>query len=314
MDCNFSRFALGGIKFIIISNVPTKLVFHIAEISRKNRLDRFLYEQITAVSRMYLYDLIRNGECRVNGETKPGGYHLQTGDAVEIAVDLSAVTAMLPEDIPLEIIFEDAEILVINKPPGMLVHPTKGVRRGTLLNALTYYLNDENAAPESFIRAGLVHRLDKKTSGLMVIAKNPHAHRQMCKHFQNKLVGKKYYAVVEGLIREDSGTIDAPIGRDAEERIWLITADGKTAETNFRVIKRMADATLLELEPVTGRTNQLRLHCAHIGHPIFGDDKYGGREFSRLCLHAYKLSFYHPAGNHRLDFETSLPEDFYADD
>ena len=261
---------------------------------------------------MYLFDLIRSGECRVNGEAQVVGYHLQVGDAVEIEVDLSAQTAMMPENIPLDIIFEDGEILVINKPSGMLVHPTKGVRSGTLLNALTYYLNfaDINAPPESFIRAGLVHRLDKKTSGLMVVAKNPGSHKRLSKHFQNKLVGKKYYAVVEGLITEESGKIEAPIGRDAEERIWLITADGKTAETNFRVIKRTADTTFLELEPVTGRTNQLRLHCAHIGHPIIGDDKYGGREFPRLCLHAYKLSFYHPTENQRLNFEIGLPEDF----
>jgi len=303
---------LGSVKFIIIVNVPTKLEFHISENRRRNRLDRFLYGQITAVSRMYLYDLIRSGECRINGETQPGGYHLQAGDAVEIAVDLSAETAMMPENISLEIIYEDAEILVLDKPPGMLVHPTKGVRSGTLLNALTYYLNyaDVNAPQENFIRAGLVHRLDKKTSGLMVVAKNPHAHKILSRHFQNKLVGKKYFAVVEGLIQEDSGTIDAPIGRDAEKRIWLITADGKTAETNFRVIKKTTDSTLLELEPVTGRTNQLRLHCAHIGHPIVGDDKYGGREYARLCLHAYKLSFYHPTDSRRLEFESRLPADF----
>jgi len=293
--------------------VPTRLEFHIAENRRRNRLDRFLYEQITAVSRMYLYDLIRSGECRVNGETQAGGYHLQAGDAVEIAVDLSAETAMTPENIRLEIIFEDTEILILDKPSGMLVHPTKGVRSGTLLNALTYYLNyskRDERLDETFIRAGLVHRLDKKTSGLMVVAKNPQAHKILSRHFQNKLVGKKYFAVVEGLIQEDSGTIDAPIGRDAEKRIWLITDDGKSAETNFRVIKKTADSTLLELEPVTGRTNQLRLHCAHIGHPIVGDDKYGGREYARLCLHAYKLSFHHPTDGRRLKFESPLPADF----
>lgn len=312
MACHFTRFALGSIKIIINISVRTKLEFNIAEKRHKNRLDRYLYEQITAVSRMYLYDLIRSGDCLVNGEPKVGGYHLQAGDAIEIAVDLSAETAMMPENIALEIVFEDAEIMVINKPPGMLVHPTKGVRSGTLLNALTYYLNyvGKSAPPETFIRPGLVHRLDKKTSGLMVIAKNPGSHKRLSKHFQHKLVGKKYYAVVEGLITEDFGKIEAPIRRDAEERVWLVSADGKPAETNFQIIKRLTDATLLELEPVTGRTNQLRLHCAHIGHPVVGDDKYGGREYARLCLHAYKLSFYHPIDNRRLDFELDLPKDF----
>jgi 23S rRNA pseudouridine1911/1915/1917 synthase len=292
--------------------VPTKLYFQIDETVYKNRLDRFLYKEITAVSRMYLAGLLKDEKCLVNGETKAAGYHLKAGDAVEIEVDLTRETAMMPEDISLEIIFEDAEILVVNKPPGMLVHPTKGVRNGTLLNALTYHLNyaQKNVATGNFIRAGLVHRLDKKTSGLMIVAKNPRSHRILCRHFQNKLVEKKYFALVEGLIEEDYGTINAPIGRDAEQRIWLISDKGKEAETNFRVIKKTVNATLLELEPVTGRTNQLRLHLAHLKHPIVGDDKYGGRVFSRLCLHAYRLSFYHPAENNRMNFEIGLPNDF----
>lgn len=310
MARHLARFALGGVKIIVI--VPTVFQFHITETVRRNRLDRFLYANVTAVSRMYLYDLIRNGECSVNGKSEPGGYHLKTGDRVEIGVDLSAETAMLPEAIPLDIVYEDRELLVVNKPPGMLVHPTKGVRRGTLLNALTHYLNyaDENAATENFIRAGLVHRLDRKTSGLLVVAKNPESHRQLCKHFQNKLVEKKYYAAVENWTAEDFGTINQPIGRDAEARVWLITDAGKEAITNFRVVKRTENATLLELEPITGRTNQLRLHLAHVSHPIIGDDKYGGREFARLCLHAFKLSFYHPTENRRMSFEIGLPEDF----
>jgi 23S rRNA pseudouridine1911/1915/1917 synthase len=286
--------------------------FQIEENLHKNRLDKFLYDEIPAVSRMYLQYLITAGKCRVNGKIENRGYHLQSGDSVEIEVDVKEQTEMLPENIPLDIIFEDSELLVIDKPTGMLVHPTKGVRRGTVLNSVTYYLNFNGQAElknEKLVRAGLVHRLDKNTSGLMVIAKNARAHRILSNHFQRKLVGKKYFAVVEGIIKEDSGTIDAPIGRNAEEKFWYISDDGKSAESNFRVVKRNADSTLLELEPVTGRTNQLRLHCAHIGHPIVGDDKYGGREFSRLCLHAAKLSFYHPNGNRRLEFESALPQE-----
>jgi 23S rRNA pseudouridine1911/1915/1917 synthase len=261
---------------------------------------------------MYLQYLIIAEKCTVNGKIENRGYHLQVGDLVEIEVDVKEQTEMLPENIPLNIVFEDSELLVIDKPTGMLVHPTKGVRRGTVLNSVTYYLNyNERAEPknEKLVRAGLVHRLDKKTSGLMVIAKNARAHRILSNHFQRKLVEKKYFAVVEGTIKEDFGTIDAPIGRNVEEKFWYISNDGKNAESRFQVVKRNADATLLELEPVTGRTNQLRLHCAHIGHPIIGDDKYGGREFSRLCLHAAKLSFYHPNGNCRLEFESALPEE-----
>jgi len=286
--------------------------FQIEENLHKNRLDKFLYDEIPAVSRMYLKYLITAEKCTVNGKIENRGYHLQAGDLVEIEVDVKEQTEMLPENIPLDIIFEDSELLVIDKPPGMLVHPTKGVRRGTVLNSVTYYLNFNERAEqknEKLIRAGLVHRLDKKTSGLMAIAKNARAHRILCSHFQRKLVEKKYFAVVEGAVKEDFGTINAPIGRNAEEKFWYISDDGKHAESRFRVIERNLETTLLELEPVTGRTNQLRLHCAHVRHPIVGDDKYGGREFSRLCLHAAKLSFFHPNGNRRLEFESALPEE-----
>lgn len=290
----------------------TKFQFQIEENLHKNRLDKFLYDEIPLVSRMYLQYLIIAEKCTVNGKIENRGYHLQSGDLVEIEVDVKEQTELLPEDIPLDIIFEDSELLVIDKPSGMLVHPTKGVRRGTVLNSIIYYLNfNERAEPrnEKLVRAGLVHRLDKNTSGLMVIAKNDRAHRILSNHFQRKLVEKKYFAVVEGIVAEDARTINAPIGRNAEEKFWYISEDGKHAESKFRVISRNADTTLLEMEPVTGRTNQLRLHCAHIGHPIVGDDKYGGREFSRLCLHAAKLSFYHPNGNRRFEFESALPEE-----
>ena len=290
----------------------TKFQFQIEENIRKNRLDKFLYDEIPHVSRMYLQYLIVAEKCTVNGKIENRGYHLQAGDSVEIEVDVKEQTEMMPENIPLDIVFEDSELLVIDKPTGMLVHPTKGVRRGTVLNSVTYYLNyNERAEPknEKLVRAGLVHRLDKNTSGLMVIAKNDRAHRILSNHFQRKLVEKKYFAVVEGFLKNDFGTIVAPIGRNAEEKFWYISNDGKHAESNFRVIKRNAGTTLLEMEPVTGRTNQLRLHCAYIGHPIVGDDKYGGREFSRLCLHAAKLCFYHPNGNLRLEFESALPKE-----
>jgi 23S rRNA pseudouridine1911/1915/1917 synthase len=292
--------------------VLTNFKFQIEENLHKNRLDKFLYDEIPFVSRMYLQYLIIANKCTVNGKIENRGYHLQAGDLVEIEVDVKEQTEMLPENIPLDIIFEDSELLVIDKPSGMLVHPTKGVRRGTVLNSITFYLNfNEQAEPknEKLFRAGLVHRLDKNTSGLMVIAKNARAHRILSNHFQRKLVEKKYFAVVEGVIKEDYGTIDAPIGRNAEEKFWYISSDGKQAQSNFRLVKQNVDTTLLEMEPITGRTNQLRLHCAHIGHPIVGDDKYGGREFSRLCLHAAKLSFYHPNGNRRLEFESALPEE-----
>lgn len=279
---------------------------------------------------MYLRDIIKTDNCEVNGRFENRGYLVRSNDFLEIELDISRRTAMRPENIPLDIIFEDSHLLVVNKPCGMLVHPSHRDNSGTLLNALTFYLNAErgirsadlrvpiasgatssdNSAirnPHSaLIRPGLIHRLDKQTSGLMVIAKNPRAHRILAEHFERKLVQKRYLALVEGVVKTDSGTIEGHIGRYAELKFWDINPDGKHAETRYWVKDRFADKTLLELEPVTGRTNQLRIHCKHIGHPIVGDTERGGREFSRLCLHAYKLAFWHPNGGEWLEFESGL--------
>ncbi len=273
---------------------------------------------------MFLRNSIQRGECKVNGFTETrGGYHLQKGDVVTLEIDLQAETAMKPENILLEIIFEDEEIIVVNKPAGMLVHPTFAQKNGTLSNALAFYLNrcqmsdvrcqwEEQSKIQNLkskievVRPGLVHRLDRETSGLMVIAKTNRAHRILSRHFGRGLVEKKYLAIVEGVVENDSGTIIAPIGRYAEEKRWNVKADGKFAETFYRVEKRFSDKTLLSLVPVTGRTNQLRIHCAYVGHPIVGDKFYNGGEFPRLCLHAAKLSFWHPNGTNRMEFESEI--------
>jgi 23S rRNA pseudouridine1911/1915/1917 synthase len=276
------------------------------------RLDKFAFENLSRYSRMFLADLIRQNLFLVNGETQPGGYHLKIGDAVEIAIDSTAKTAMTPENIPLEVLFEDSEILVVNKPAGMLVHPTNSDKTGTLANALVFHLNGETVIENpKLIRPGIVHRLDKETSGLLVTTKTPRALRILGSHFQRKLVKKIYAALVEGVISENEGTISAPIGRLEEKPHWRVLPDGKESETKFKVLERRNDATLLELEPVTGRTNQLRIHCAEIKHPIVGDALYGGREFARLCLHAQKLGFFHPNGGW-LEFETALPSEMQS--
>ena len=287
--------------------MPERFEFQVTTKDYKKRLDEFLCAEFPHLSRMYLREIVRDEKCEVNGRWENRGHLLKTNDFVEVEIDRSRQTSMQPENIPLEIIYEDAEFLVVNKPSGMLVHPTIRVRTGTLLNALAFHLNSAGDS-DIFKRAGLVHRLDKDTSGLVLIAKTPRSHRILCSHFLRKLIEKRYFALVEGIVREDSGTIDAPIGRYAETRFWNIKQDGKNAVTNFRVKERFTDNTLLELEPVTGRTNQLRIHLTHIGHPILGDVKYGGREFSRLCLHAFSLKLWHPNGNKQIEFETTLPE------
>ena len=278
--------------------------FQITGEDHKKRLEDFLLDRFRLLSKMYLRETIKTEKCEVNGRLENRGYRLKANDFVEIEVDTAREHSMKPQNIPFEMIFEDEELLVVNKAAGMLVHPTHWEKNGTLLNAITYHLNTDK---KNFIRPGLIHRLDKDTSGLIVIAKTSHAHRVLADHFHRKLVEKRYIALVEGVIKKDSGTIDAPIGRFAEEKLWNIKEDGKRAETRFRVLERNTDTTLLELEPVTGRTNQLRIHCAYIGHPIVGDQRYNGREFSRLCLHARKLSFWHPNGDRRLEFETECP-------
>lgn len=327
------------------------------------RLDEVFASRFGSLSRMRIASLLEAGACLVNGAVGRAGYRTLTGDSVEVSFDDGVPTAMSPEPIPLEIIHEDEHLIVIVKPAGMLVHPTMSVKSGTLANALTYHLNRtmiedgrwniENLAPapdetsnlqssskcsvlnsQPVIRPGIVHRLDRATSGLMVIARTQRALAVLSRHFRKRLVEKRYLAWVQGLVQEEAGLISAPIGRDPEQRPhWRVIENGKPAETRFKVLERMPDVALLELEPVTGRTNQLRIHCAHIGHPIVGDEMHGNFESritnvdqrfvaeisnqtvieeeseTRLCLHAWKLAFHHPANGEWLEFTASVPDD-----
>lgn len=271
------------------------------------RLEDFLLDHFSSLSKMYLRELVKCARCEVNGRHENIGYRLRPSDFVEITVDHSRGTAMRPEKISLDIIHEDNDVIVVNKRADMLAHPSHRENSGTLLNGLVYHLNRNGSR---VIRPGLIHRLDKQTSGLMVVAKNARAHRILSGHFMKKRVEKRYLALVGGIVKPDEGTIDAPIGRYHDLKHWSVKSDGKHSTSRYWVKKRFEDSTLIELEPVTGRTNQLRIHCEHIGHPIVGDTKRGGRQFSRLCLHAYKLAFPHPQTNEVVRFETSLPEEF----
>ncbi|MCC6329974.1 MAG: RluA family pseudouridine synthase [Acidobacteria bacterium] len=258
----------------------------------KVRLEEMLFDRFRLLSKLYLREVIKSEKCEVNGRPENRGRRLRTNDFVEITLDPLRQNSMVPEDIRLEIVFEDADLIVINKPTGMLSHPSHREKTGTVLNALSHHLNRHGQA--AYIRPGLIHRLDKDTSGLLVAAKNTRAHARVGIQFEKKKVEKKYLALVEGTVVDDEGTITAPIGRYPDEKLWSVKPDGKRSETRFRVRERFADATLLEMEPVTGRTNQLRIHSADIGHPIVGDTQRGGREFARLCLHSYKIVFRHP--------------------
>jgi 23S rRNA pseudouridine1911/1915/1917 synthase len=312
------------------------------------RLDDFLAARLMSLSRMRIAALVERGACAVNNEAAHGGRRLCAGDSVEFALADDAPNSMTPEALPLEIVHEDEHIIVVSKPTGLLIHPTRDVKQGTLANALTYHLNrlrnsdcglrigestnDEGDAvfnpqsdfdnslsenPQSairipqFIRPGIVHRLDRDTSGLLVVAKTQSALSRLTQHFHRRLVEKRYLAVVAGRVEPQEQTIIAPIGRDPDSRPrWRVMEDGgRHAETHVRVIEHGARRTLVELEPVTGRTNQLRIHCTHMGHAIVGDRLHGGDEHARMCLHAARLAFHHPATNEWVEFSMPLPQE-----
>ncbi len=268
---------------------------------RRTRLEDLLFDHFRLHSKIYLRNQIKNGLCEVNGRIENRGFRLRGNDYVEIEIDPELQTSMVPQDIPLEIIFEDDHLFVVNKPAGMLVHPSHREKNGTILNALSFHANKKCKAEH--IRPGLVHRLDKETSGLMVVSKNVRAHGRLATQFEKKRVEKRYSALVEGRVADNSGIIELPIGRFIEHKYWGIKEDGRPAVSRFHVLERYCDVTLIDLEPVTGRTNQLRIHCAAIGHPIVGDVTRGGREFQRLCLHAYRLAFRHPADGSQIRIE-----------
>ncbi len=285
-----------------------KFEFQVEDFFHRKRVDEFLFNKFDSLSKMYLRHVIKAEKCEVNGFVANSGVKLKTNDFIEIHVDIERETAMRPQQMLLEIVFEDRHIIIINKQAGLLVHPTHREKNGTLLNGLSYYLNQETSRFEA-IRPGLVHRLDKDTSGLLVVTKTQRSLKTLTNHFKRKLVEKRYFAVVEGIVVENEGSIIAPIARFAQEKIWNVKEDGKYAETRFWVREILKNKSLVELEPVTGRTNQLRIHCAHIGHPIVGDMRYGGPEFPRLCLHALSLAFHHPNSNKWTKFEINLPAD-----
>lgn len=301
--------------------------FIVAQEEAGKRLDVYLSEKIKGCSRTLIQRLILNKEVLVSHafpeESKAlcpkSHYKVNPGDTIHFVINESKPPRLVPQDIPLKIVHEDDCILVIDKPSGLTVHPGAGSRSGTLANALLYYTkNLSTVNPE---RPGIVHRLDRETSGLMVIAKNNAAHLNLTKQFSAHTVKKKYIAVVKGRVEFDEGEIDLPIGRHKKDfrRQAVSFVDSKPAFTGYKVLRRLDNATLLELTPQTGRTHQLRVHLAHIGYPILGDSKYGRparlksggpSEFGRLALHAKELGFKHPGSGAFVSFTSELPKEF----
>ena len=287
-------------------------VLLIDEEARGRRLDVFLADREKELSRSHIQKLIEGGAVLVNGRAVKANYKLRTGDSVEIHVPEAQAWKILPEAIPLDVLYEDEDIIVINKARGMVVHPAAGVSSGTLVNALLYHCKDLSGI-NGVIRPGIVHRLDKDTSGVMVAAKNDAAHVDLAEQIRLKTAHRIYQALVLGTIAEEKGVIRAPIGRHPTERKKMaVVPNGKEATTHFRVLERFSSYTFVECRLQTGRTHQIRVHMAYIGHPLLGDPKYGKKSpfaIEGQALHSAELMLTHPRTKERLRFAATMPAD-----
>lgn len=277
-----------------------------------NRLDKAVSDS-TELSRSQANDLIKLGKILVNGQVKKAKYSVQEGDVISYEIPNEEFLEFLPENLAIEIIYEDDDVAIVNKAQGMVVHPSAGHPNGTLVNALLYHVKDLSSI-NGVVRPGIVHRIDKDTSGLLMIAKNDKAHQSLAEELKNQKSLRQYWAIVHGNLPNDRGVIEAPIGRSEKDRKkQAVTAKGKDALTRFQVLERFGDYTLVELTLETGRTHQIRVHMAYIGHPIAGDNLYGPRKTLKgkgQFLHAKTLGFTHPKTGDLLTFTSDLPQIF----
>jgi 23S rRNA pseudouridine1911/1915/1917 synthase len=316
-----------------------KIIITVPNIKERERIDKFLARQMENATRNKIQEAIDAGRILVNGKSSKANYKLAPGDVIEVTFTHPPPPEMKPENIPLDVIYEDAVLMVINKPAGMVVHPAFGNWTGTLANAALYHTQQLSTYHEDDLRPGIVHRLDKDTSGLIVVAKDDGAHAALAKQFAERTTEKKYLALVWGVPKQMSGTIKTNIGRSKRDRKVMATfpyneserADGKHAVTDYALLEDFTYFSLLELTLHTGRTHQIRVHLQSIGHPIFSDEAYGGKTgralgfakseafiqnlFSllpRQALHAAFLSFVHPTTKKRVEFHAPLPADIHA--
>src|SRR6266513_1848570 len=292
----------------------TRSQFVVSKEDAKLRLDRFLTKQLPEYSRSRLQQLIRAGFVRLNGTTARPSQPVRSGDEIELTEPPLEKIESQPEPIPLEILFEDNDLIVINKPAGLVVHPGAGHRQHTLVNALLSHCTTLSGIGGKE-RPGIVHRLDKETSGCLVVAKNDEAHRELSRQFAESVVEKIYLALVGGKLRKQAGTIEEKIGRHPfhRQRMSVTSSRGRPAKTEYRVIRSRDQASLVECRLHSGRTHQIRVHLHHLGHPVLGDKVYAPRfakDFHRQMLHAWKLGFRHPCTGEWRSFEASLPADF----
>lgn len=279
------------------------------------RLDAFLAGRMEK-TRSAVQKLIDQGSVQVNGSAAAKNTRLRVGDWVEVEVPPPEELDVKPQDIPLDIVYEDGDLLVVNKPKGMVVHPAAGNPDGTLVNALLFHCGESLSGINGVIRPGIVHRIDKDTSGLLIVAKNDRAHQSLAEQIAVHSFTRIYNAVVYGNLKEDEGTVSAAIGRHPTDRkrMAVLSSGGREAVTHYRVLERFSGFTLVECRLETGRTHQIRVHMAHIGHPVAGDPVYGPKkcitELRGQCLHARVIGFVHPSTGEYLEFDSGLPAYF----
>ena len=292
--------------------------FIAAEKDVYQRIDHFLVKQDIGISRTYIQRLIKDGHVTVNNKSVKSNYRLRLNDEIVVIIPPPTELEIVPENIPLDIIYEDSSIIVINKPAGIVVHPAAGNYSGTIVNALLYHCKNLTGIGGKE-RPGIVHRLDKDTSGLLVAAKNDHSQQHLSHQFKKRTIEKRYIALVAGVVKKESGTIEIPIGRDIKDRkkISPTTKRARTAITHFKVAERFKNASLLEIKIETGRTHQIRVHLADFKHPVLGDIQYGGKNMrnwdnihiARQMLHAERLGIIHPVTERFMEFKAETPED-----
>ena len=293
-----------------------KITIHIDETVAGFRLDKALSENLPDMSRTYVQELIFQRYVTVNGERKKAKYTCQMGDEIAVTIPPPAAAEIIPEPMNLEVIYEDADIIVVNKPSGMVVHPSAGNMTGTLVNGLAHQIKDLSGIG-GVLRPGIVHRIDKDTSGLLMVAKNDIAHESLANQLREKTVRREYIALVHGELGHEKGIIEAPIARDPKDRKRMAVVEGgKQAVTHFEVLKRFADFTLLKCILETGRTHQIRVHMRYIDHPLAGDEMYGPRKTLKTgygqLLHAKLIGFEHPTTGEQMTFNSDLP-DYFVD-
>lgn len=281
--------------------------------NEKGRLDKVLTEQLSDYTRSQIQQWLKEDAVLLNNQPMKANYKVKSGEVFQIVIPEPVSLDLLPENLPLDIVYQDEDVAVVNKPQGMVVHPSAGHPDGTLVNALLYHLKDLSSINE-VIRPGIVHRIDKNTSGLLMIAKNDVTHEALAKQLKDKTSLRKYIALVHGNIPHDKGTINAPIGRSKSDRKkQAVIEEGKSAVTHFTVLERFGEFTLVELQLETGRTHQIRVHMQYIGFPVAGDPVYGPRKTlagNGQYLHAKLLGFNHPRTGEQMVFEAPLPEIF----